>query len=136
MYLANYFYKLPWRHTFQQIRPRSRFEHPSDIHLAVKRGQHDDAGLRKLGAYINHRLNSAFAGQAQIHHRAVRAVQPELRQGFLRVGGLADQLHLRLAVDDGREPLGSEWSSTERMRMRASFIAGALLEIARSRSCA
>jgi hypothetical protein len=71
-----------------------------DFHIAFEGRQHNDSRFGKFCADGYHRVDTTLIRKPEVHESHVWLVFPKLLNGFLRVGGLSNQHHVRLIVDD------------------------------------
>src|SRR5260370_17621708 len=98
--LANHLNQLLGRHALEQVAAGSRFEGALDFHIAFKGRQDNDARFGEFSADGYHRVDTTLRRKAGGEESYVWLVLPKLLNGFLRVGRLSYQHHIRLIVDD------------------------------------
>ena len=76
-----------------------------NLYVSFERGQHDDARVRELRAYLNERVDAAHVREPQVHEGNVGAVLAEQLDSLAARCRLCHNRHVRLAVDDGGDTL-------------------------------
>jgi hypothetical protein len=108
MHLADGVDDLRWRHALQQEATGTCLERALDFHVSLESGQHHYASVDELGAQRDERVDAAHVGKAHVHQRDVGTKLPVLTDAVAAVGGLADQMHVRLGGDDAGDPLAQQ----------------------------
>jgi hypothetical protein len=86
---------------FQDVALGAGVEGLVDVFIAVEGGEHDDAGGAVGEADFLRGLHAAFEGHAGIEQDEVGLVLAIHAHGLGAVGGLGDDFHVWLVVDDG-----------------------------------
>src|SRR5579863_5323223 len=79
-----------------------------DFLVAVKCGEHEDAGSGGFFADFEGGFDAGFDGHAEVHEDEVGVVLGKKVNGLLAVGGLGDDGDVRLGVDEGDEAHADE----------------------------
>src|SRR5260370_40239061 len=108
MRLADYIQNFTGRHVLEKVAASSRLQRPLNLDVAFKRGEHDDASGRKFRTNGDHRVNAAEVREAKVHQCNVRPMLAIPLNGRGTARRLSDQLHVRVAVDGGCEPLAKQ----------------------------
>ena len=87
----------------EQERARARPERLVDVLVEVERRQHDDARARAAAGDLARRLDAVEARHADVHEHDVRAERVGLGDGLVAVARLADDLDVRLGLEDHPE---------------------------------
>ena len=105
MYLPDYIDEFIGRHTFQQIGAGSGIERTLNLPIAFEGRENDDARFRIFRPDDDQRIDSTQVRESQIHQRHIRPVVAILLDRLGATGGLRDQYHVRLTMDDVGNPL-------------------------------
>jgi hypothetical protein len=100
MHRPNYRQQFIPARAFQDIARRTGAKCALDLCVGFRRGQDDDAGLRKLASYRHDGIGSVRPWQAEIHESDIGAMNTELLQGIGGISGLCNELHVVLRADD------------------------------------
>jgi hypothetical protein len=98
-------HEIAGRHVLQQVPIRARRQRSVDLHIPLERRQDDDARGGKLRQNRVQRVDTADVRQPEIHQHHVGAVLAEHLNGLAPARCLRGHVHVRLAVDDGGNPL-------------------------------
>lgn len=96
------------RHTLQQVRPRPGFQGAANFDISFERRQYDDSRFRKIGANGDQGIHAAHVGQSQIHECYVGPMLPEGFDAFRPIRRFRNEHHIRLIVNDRRDPLAQK----------------------------
>ena len=76
-----------------------------NFNIAFEGCEHDDAGFGELRPDGDYRIDATHVGQSEVPEGFVGPVLPKLLDGLAASGCLGHQLHVRLTISDGRNPL-------------------------------
>ena len=79
-----------------------------DLDIPLERRQHHDAGVGKLAADRDQRVDAADVGQPKIHQRHVRTMLAEQLNRLAAGRGLGHDHHVGLAVDNRGDALAQK----------------------------
>src|ERR1700733_10411183 len=109
VHLADDFEKFPGGHALEQVAAGARFQCALDFDIALEGRQYDDAGVGELRSDGYHNIDAAQIGESEVHQGDIRYRFPKLQNRLIAAGGGRHQEHVRLAVDNGGDPLPEEW---------------------------
>src|SRR5215470_3702792 len=101
MDLANGIQQFTGRHTLQHVTAGSGFKRTLNFHITGKGGQHDDTSFRELRPYRDDCVDATHVGKLQVHKRHVGHALRVAPDRFTATGGIPDQVHVVLTLDDG-----------------------------------
>ncbi len=96
------------RGALEQVTAGSRFESTLHLNVSFRGGQHRDAGVAKLTANRYEDVDAVHIRQSEVEQRHVRPVLPKLLNRFAAVFRLRHDLHIRLVIDDLRDPFAQQ----------------------------
>src|SRR5262249_38546596 len=79
-----------------------------DLAVAIRRRQHNNSRVRKFSANCDQDIGSVGARKAQVHQGDVGAVATKFGDRFDAVGGLPDENHIWLSLQDCGKPLAKD----------------------------
>jgi len=94
-------------HSFHHVALGSRIESAANIHIAFMGTQNNDSSVWKFLFHLFYDVEAAHIGQAEIHHSYVWTKRTKLLKPFMPRRGCARHCHIRLKIDDCREPLAN-----------------------------
>ncbi len=101
MHSADHLDELPAGHGFEHVAYGACLECATHLYISFKGGQHDDAGIRELGADGDHCIDAADVGQPEVHEGDVGLMLAETFYGLPSIGRFGHQEHVRFVLDDG-----------------------------------
>ncbi len=107
----------------------ARLKGPPDINVAIKDGKHDDPGAGEFSVDGNHRVNATNIAKFKIQERNVRPMRAKLLDGLAAVGCLGHDQHVRLIVDNGRDPLAEKRVVVDTQHSYAGLIDHSVLSV-------